>query len=31
MVEMMAALTGTPDSQEGLNAFIEKRKPVWQK
>lgn len=30
-VEMMCALVGTPDAQEGLDAFAEKRKPVWQK
>ena len=28
--EMFAALCVTEDAAEGINAFLEKRKPVWQ-
>ncbi|MEO9222587.1 MAG: enoyl-CoA hydratase-related protein [Mycobacteriaceae bacterium] len=29
-IEVMAAASQTPDAVEGRNAFLEKRKPVWQ-
>ncbi|MEC9347512.1 MAG: enoyl-CoA hydratase/isomerase family protein [Pseudomonadota bacterium] len=29
LVEMMVALTETPDGREGLAAFLQKRTPVW--
>jgi len=28
--EIMARLCTTEDANEGINAFIEKRKPVWK-
>ena len=28
--EMFAALCVTEDATEGINAFLEKRKPVWE-
>lgn len=28
-VEVMAAASQTPEAQEGMNAFVEKRHPVW--
>jgi enoyl-CoA hydratase/carnithine racemase len=30
-VEVMAATSQTPDAQEGMRAFLEKRKPVWDR
>lgn len=30
-VHRVSMTTGTEDSQEGLRAFVEKRKPVWKK
>jgi enoyl-CoA hydratase/carnithine racemase len=29
-IEVMAATSQLPDAQEGINAFLEKRKPDWQ-
>ena len=28
-VEVMAMTSQTPDAQEGIASFLEKRKPVW--
>jgi len=30
-IEVMAATSQTPDAQEGMRAFLEKRKPVWDR
>jgi enoyl-CoA hydratase/carnithine racemase len=30
-VEVMAATSQLPDAREGMHAFLEKRKPVWQR
>jgi len=30
-IEVMAATSQTPDAQEGMKAFLEKRKPVWDR
>jgi enoyl-CoA hydratase/carnithine racemase len=30
-IEVMAATSQTPDAQEGIGAFLEKRKPLWRR